>query len=35
MMKSDDVIMEDGATVSEDILEENKQDQKWVKNKIK
>ena len=28
MMKSDDVIMEDGATVSEDILEENKQDQK-------
>jgi len=27
-MKSDDVIMEDGATVSEDILEENKQDQK-------
>jgi hypothetical protein len=35
MMKSDDVIMEEGATVSEDILEENKQDQKWVKNKIK
>ena len=35
MMKSDDVIIEDGATVSEDILEENKQDQKWVKNKIK
>ena len=28
MMKSDDLIMEDGATVSEDILEENKQDQK-------
>ena len=28
IMKSDDVIMEDGATVSEDILEENKQDQK-------
>ena len=27
-MKSDDVIIEDGATVSEDILEENKQDQK-------
>ena len=28
MTKSDDVIIEDGATVSEDILEENKQDQK-------
>ena len=28
MTKSDDVIIEDGAAVSEDILEENKQDQK-------
>jgi hypothetical protein len=35
MMKSDDVIIDGEAKVSEDVLEENNQDQKWVKNKIK
>ena len=34
MMKSDDVILDD-TPVNKDILEEKKQEQKWVKNKIK
>jgi hypothetical protein len=31
--KTDDVVIED--SISADVLEENKQDQKWVKNRIR